>query len=309
MTETATVSTKEAKPEQGASQESQRIESAEISTSMRLFPEEFTDNPAEPEVAEKPAENVETHVAKTEEEVISLDVLKGKKVKVKIDGEERIVNAEDVWKGYQTDQHLTKKGQTLGEERRKLLDERRQLEELKSSLLAKQQEVKKPVPEEVEAWKDTIDPFISPVNQRVEQLEQVLSQMREVVRPVQYENNLKQLDSTFKKDGFDDFRDYVPRIEEAIYKMPEGQQRSYDSWEGYRALYMEMKLKDMKSQTSVSARPVSSDERPIPPVAVESGSSAKSPVDVDAQYNKAFERATKSGRTEDWMEVVALKGR
>ena len=123
-----------------------------LQAAWAILPAKFAEST--PEASEVPVKPVE--VKPSEDEALTLDSLKGKKVKVKIDGVEKVVNAEDLWKGYQTDQHLSQKGQKIGEDLRALAVERARL----ATLQTPPPKVEVPAILADNPWAEEMKPFV-----------------------------------------------------------------------------------------------------------------------------------------------------
>ena len=91
-----------------------------------------TDPVKEAPPAVEPPEPAQVPTAPALPEILDLSALQGKKLRVKVDGQEMEVPAEDFVKNYQLELHLNRKGQALNEQRRAI-------EELRKELLTKAQ--------------------------------------------------------------------------------------------------------------------------------------------------------------------------
>ncbi len=293
-------------------------------TTETLFPEFFeektqvTDEKTAPSV---PVTEVKTEKTepKTEPQSEYLDVtsLAGKKVKVKIDGQELDVTPEDLLRGYQTAQSLTRKGQSLAAEREKLRLERVVLDQIKSELTTHKTEPSSAAPktEEEDTFYETfIKPYVEPLTQKINALETsrgIPAEVNKVLGPVIYQNNLKEMDLRMKGEGLDDFMSYVPKIEAHLSALSDPEEvNRLDTPAGFEKLYKDMKLK--AALTTKMEKPIGEGrvepkiETPTPPKTEVEGSTGPSGVNNDnANYDAAFERAKESG---DWTEVFRMKG-
>lgn len=280
----------------------------EAGTTAKLFPEFSADAGHQPE-EEKQAEPVQEEKATKEpdEEPEKKDTPAPKyltpeehgdeMVKVKIDGKEMDVPFRDLLRGYQTDQHLTQKGQKIAQEKQTLEEIKRQFGDKTPAQPA--------TPEEVDPLTAILQPYIVPFQQKIADLEKKLENVSVVTAPAQYQANLKRLDGTLKGQGFDDFMAYVPKIENYVKSLPEEDQPKYDNSIAFIDLYKTMKLKDTMSGNGKP--PKGPDERPTPPV-VKIEPANGTPGDTgeyQAKYKAAFDTARETG---DWSEVLRLKG-
>jgi hypothetical protein len=274
--------------------------SPDLSTTARLFPdymEEDTPLPIKEEQA-PPVQKEETSVEEppvTEPKYLTPEEFGDQMVKVKIDGVEREVPFRDVVRGYQTDQHLSQKGN-------KIAQERQTLEEIRRSI-AQPQTTSSPTTE-VDPLTEILQPYIKPFQDKIQSLESMIAEVSVITGPAKYQANLQKVDARMKGEGFDDFMTYVPKIEDFIRSLPEDEQLAYDNPLAFIDLYKTQKLKDQLSKKE----PVKhADQRPTPPVTKIEPSSG-TPTGTDnwqGEYNTAFNKAKKTG---DWTEVLRLKG-
>jgi len=311
----------ESKPEEGKTEEV-----AAKSTTETLFSDYYEEaKPAEESKSDQKAEETtakaeETIPAKTEEadqpQMIDMDSFGDNLVKTKVSGVESDVKMKDLVRSYQTDSYLTQKGQRLAQQEKQLAEKAKKLE-------AKSVVESKPAEEEISEeskWvRSEIQPELAKRDQQIADLQKQLEGIQRSTQDVAYESMLTRADKSIKskktgEDGspvFDDFKDYVPKIESFIASLPEDQQSMMLNDMGYISVYNEMKMSDLvtgKNNTSKKQVKPNAEVRPKPnlkkiPV-VESGSGTSTGAgDENASYEKAFEKATKSGRTEDWMSV------
>jgi hypothetical protein len=220
---------------------------------------------------------------------------------VKVDGEEMEVTFKDLLKGFQLERHLTKKGQALGEKERTL-------RELEQALTDKVTTPIQASPAD-DPLLEVVDPYVKPLKQEIEDLKKVVKELKGTTQPIEYQQNLKRVDSHLRKSGYDDFMSYVPEIEQAILAMPIEEQVEYDNPQAFMNLYKDFKIRDLKTPSKPKGNP---DERPKPKVSkidVESGSGSDAVADDISIKDKAlFDKAVETGRTEDWMAVLNFRG-
>lgn len=315
------------------------VEEKEPTTSERLFPDLFNPAsepapvdeekaepepaPAEPEAptpdpgTEPPSAVPEPEPHKTVEDILDIAAFQGKKVRVKVDGEEMEVPAETLIKNFQLESHLTRKGQQLGEQKRAL-------EELRKELLEKTNT-------DASAVEDAIDEGESPqvVKKLQEQLDATRKQLAEVsavVSPILFQRNVDALDNQVKQTlGFDDFKTYVPKIQKFIREQmrdpehPTPQEVAmFDTPQFYLSKYQEMKLRELSKPpappplppTTAPAAPAAPAPKLTKIVNVETGGGAiqdNSSESKAAQIQKALARAKSLGTTEAWADYWAIK--
>lgn len=298
-------------------------ESNQNGTTGKLFPD-FVKT-AEPKVKaqpvetkeneEKPKESEATETkpkveTEPEPEYLTLEAFADKKVKVKIDGEEKEITYRDLIKGYQTDQYLTRKGQRVAEEYRQLQTAKAVPKEIPSKNLSTATQ-----PEEDEFYREYIKPHVVRQSAEMEalrsELKTELVRLQGVTGPIQYQNNVKKVAADMKTDGYDDFLKYVPEIENRILNMPVEQQATFDTDWGYKSIYKDMKLAEFRAAMSKPAsKPIVTvpvEGRPVPKlVTIEGGGGGSAAIDDSAsQYEATFKNAKLTG---DFTEVLRLKG-
>lgn len=249
-----------------------------------LMVEEETPPVVEPEtkeVSETPEEeNKETPPSP---EYLDPQEFGEKKVKVKIDGVEMEVPFRDVVKGYQTDQYLTRKGQTIAEERKRVQEPPPAEEEYMDALAAKQ---------------------IQELRAELERVKQYEAGVASELAPIRYERTMGSIDARMKQEGLTDFKDKLPEIEKILLAMPPEQMAAYDNPHGFEYVYKNLKLQDFKkAQVEKHKNP---DERPKPKVVpIESSSSPSGVESVNTERTKAKEKAVQTG---DWTEFFMKFG-
>lgn len=252
---------------------------------------------------------------------ISESDLKGKMVKLKVDGIEQDVPAESLIKTNQLERHLNTQLMALAEERRKFEAER----------MSSQQ--KPPVPSPIKqepAVKKSVE--VEALEARLSQMESFITQQQESMRPALQEAGIKRVEQMVKdKVGADDFRSYFDKVRDIAIAESEKAQtagdmqsaRFFDSDTFYFQKYMEMKTKDLLSKPAVNPNaPVLQAEQGAPmvvnnngqPVSIpsfESSGGVPSRVNPNASwqstYNALLVRAKESGRMEDWTAVYRHK--
>ncbi|MDI6788312.1 MAG: hypothetical protein QME51_08070 [Planctomycetota bacterium] len=274
--------------------------SQRVNQTKALFPEllpadESNTLPAEDAEAAKSqaSESGKTVSPPQTHEYLDIQDFGEKKVKVKIDGIEAEIPFKDVVKGYQTEQYLTRKGQTLAEERKRL-------QEAAVS------------PPAIHSDDEYIDPLMA---QEVKSLKRDLEAMKEINRaitsdimPLRYERNVNMIDNEMKAEGLTDFKEKLPEIESMIKAMPPEKIETYDTIDGFKALYKSLKLQELvkkqASTTDKQNKQNAADVRPNPRVVpIESGSSPSGgATTTNAERAKAFALASKSGNWVSYLE-------
>ena len=276
-----------------------------------------------------PAPASPTPVAPTPQPSSYLDLSKlpdGTMVRMKVDGTEMDVPAKDVLKSIQLERHLTLQSQKLAAERAAFEAERAAAVNRRTS-----DPSITPPPPATSAPKISEDP-------RVAKLEAEIAAMRPILAKQRYEAGLSELESKVKAElGADDFRAYVPKIQEFIdseLAKPEVQanpiyQQALDQKSFWYQKYLELKIKGgaanpvapkvdntvpvvVPMEIPAGTIPVvDRNNNPVPIPVIESSGGAPSRESPEsnwqARYQAAYDTATKTGSTEDWMKVFRLK--
>lgn len=291
----------------------EQIESVLVGTSAELFPE--YNNPYAPSTdehnsavsdtePEQPTIDKTAQAAETvqTDDLIDTENYGKKKVRVKVDGVESEVTLQDLIKGYQTDQYLTKKGQKIGEEKRLV-------ENIIAELGLNKQAPAQTVPQQEEdPLLDVLKPYVDPLLNEIKSLKQTVQQLSNVTQPQVYQSNLRELDTYLKQQGHDDFMEYVPKIESFIYNMPIEKQAEYNTPLAFAQTYLNLKIKDLKQGAATSPP---KKEKTVVHTRVESGGGAPSTNINDDRISKDNElvnAAKQSGRTADWAKVFMHRG-
>lgn len=237
--------------------------------------------------------------------VLDLDQMGDYVVVQNINGQKREIKLRDLNRMDQTDAAITQKAQRVAEERR-------QLEALRQEL--RQQPQAEP-PQRQEQQNISNRQAQMEAN-RIAQLEQQIAMLQQSLGPVMYQNNRQRLASELKADGFDDFLEYIPKIEQAVASVEDDNLFNYyNTPEGAKALYFQMKAKELKQ--SVQKQP----DAPKPPVAIKRqsppvvrvGSGDQSSNGVTDDWNTKYKTAMKfarenPGNREAIQELLRLKG-
>lgn len=261
----------------------------------------------EPKVEEPvatPEPKPESTAPETVEEVDFDDLLKKMnldptkvKVKTKVDGVESVVPYAELKKSYQLEQHLTKRGQKIGEERR-------QLEALRDSL------ARTPNPQPSVA--ESSDPTVRALQERLARFEAYIP----ALEPVVYQNARQQLANELKAQGFPDFMDYVDKIDARVAaEADDNKWRYYNTPEGAKALFFQLKLEDQAKNVNVPAAkpivtPVPQPTKP-PIVRIDGGGQATSSVndDTNAKIDEAMAKWRANPRDKVALQrLLQLKG-
>ncbi len=255
----------------------------------------------------------------------------GTMVRIKVDGVEMTVPAKEALKNIQLERHNTQKSQELARERAAL--------EVERAALRNQQPPPAAPPKEPQ---QTPPPKASPEAERIANLERQIAELNASIAPQRFQSGVDKLDERAKQElGATDFKEYVPKIRafvDAELAKPEVAAnpqllQQLDSQGFWYAKYQEMKLKDVLSgqkpvapvltpSSVVPAAPVVAapagthlvldrNNQPVivPMVEGSTGVPSRTSPDQDWQsrYQAAFAVATKTGRSEDWQKVFALK--
>jgi len=258
---------------------------------------------------------------------ISESDLKGKMAKLKVDGIEQDVPADQLLKLNQLERHsnaqlmqIAKEKAELERERAAFLASRTPNPELQKQTKQESTQKKSPEVEALEA--------------RIAQMEGFMALQQETLRPAIQESGIKRVEQMAKERlGTDDFRSYFDRVREvAVSKAQEAQLKGDPNWKQYDSdlfyleMYKEMKIKDLMSKPSTPATnsnaprletqqgaPVvmNNSGQPVSLPAFESSSGVPSRQSPDANwqatYNALFARAQKSGAELDWAALYRHK--
>lgn len=304
-------------------------------SSAALFPEQFSEpEPKQPEPQkpqeepqptpapqpepEKPAQEPEQEPEKPAEqpqpesnESVYLEDLLQKlgvdpskvKTRTKIDGVEGEASILEVKKNYQLERHLTQRGQKIGEERR-------QLEQIRNELLRKAQPQNAPVPNQEDSNED---PSIRALRQEVEELRSILP----AIQPVLYQSARQKLADELKDQGFPDFMDYIGKIDARVAaESDDNKWRYYNTPEGAKQLFFQMKLEEQRNGTQAKAVPNKPTIEPVkqehrPPVVKIDGGNQPSKGNVDDWNTRYGELMTQWKKTKDrsiLQEILKLQG-
>jgi len=282
----------------------------------QLFPGAYEQPKEETPEPTKPAENAKEEGAEIPvpaptveappltDNYLDTELLKGKKAKLKVDGQEIEVPAEELIRNYQTWQHLSRVGQKIGEQKRELNEEIARLEQLQQPPQQTQVD---------ESWGEVVNPFIKPVNSKIVELEATVKNLNEALRPTLIKSNVDRTDELMKSRGLTDFKDYYPKIQNFLLEnvAPE-KLHEFDNQDTFIALYQEMKLQDIvnvQAKTPVIPQPVvSAKPKPIPKV---ESSNASTNTEITSAIDKKLEAATEKAKASnsswDWAEVFRLR--
>lgn len=230
---------------------------------------------------EKKEEAVATPEPETQEEIDLEDFLRKNnldpnkvRIKTKVDGIESAATLAEMRKNYQLEQHLTRRGQKIGEERRQLEALR---ESLAKSIPVNNQNVNPQVQE-------SSDPVIRSLQAELQQLKSVMP----ALEPVIYQNARQQLANELKAQGFPDFMDFVDKIDARVAaEADDNKWRYYNTPDGAKQLYFQMKLEEQAKNKNVQAAkpivtPVPQPSKP-PIVRIDGGGQPSGPLNDDYQ--------------------------
>lgn len=260
---------------------------------------------------EKPVEKEPEPIAPVPEDIIDPENLKGKKIKLVVDGKEEILPVEDAIKGVQLERNLTSKYQVL-DQREKLLNEREKLlrHQLETEKVQSAQQQDDPSKESL--FSD--DPLIKKMNERLEMVIKENEDLRKTTAKLRFEENIKALSDNIQATyGFDDFMAYKDRVHAAYNALPVDVRPAADTPDWWTNQYLVMKNKDLRTELEKAKS-----AKPAPPAPTRRdggimtgiGDSRGNSVGADenqaweTRYHKAFKEAQETG---DWSEVFRLK--
>lgn len=265
-----------------------------------------TDKVEETEIKQDEDKPVEQQQTQPEgPKVIDLDQMGDYVVVQNINGQKREVRLRDLNRMDQTDAAITQKAQRVAEERR-------QLEALRQEL----RQSGKPEPSQGQEPQNISNRQAQMEANRIAQLEQQIAMLQQSLGPVMYQNNRQRLANELKADGFDDFLEYIPKIEQTVASVEDDNLFNYyNTPEGAKALYFQMKAKELKQSVQrqpEAPKPPVAIKRPSPPV-VRVGSGNQVSNGVTDDWNTKYKAAVKFAREnpnnrEAIQELLRLKG-
>lgn len=270
----------------------------------QISPESGEENKDAKQEEIKPVE--QNDQSQSSPKVINLDEMGDYIVVQNINGQKREIKLRDLNRMDQTDAAITQKAQRVAEERR-------QLEAIR-------QELKRQLQNEPERRNDQQPISNRQANQaeidRIAMLEREIQTLQSSISPVVYQNNRQRLAFELRDMGFDDFLDYIPKIEQHVASVEDDNLFNYyNTPEGAKALYFQLKAKELKeSATKIPAapKPPVAIQRPKPPVVRVGGgdqASAGLTDDWKTRYGAAMKFAKENpGNKEAWNDVLRLKG-
>lgn len=267
--------------------------------------------PQTPEQSEEPRFQEETpkpvESKPAEDDFIDWEKMSTKKIRQKIDGKEVVIIADELKKYSDQDQikkHLADAADKVGQERRKLAEERQELERLRNRPIGAPTNRE---PQETPQYQQ------DPVFERIKFLEAQVQQLALGTQPAIYESNRQRVSNELKAQGFNDFLDYLPKMESVVVGIKDPNLVSfYDTPEGSKALYFQLKAQDLQKAPRVNVPRETTAANPVAPtVQIDSGSQPSGSYNDDSSHNyrSAFRRATSAGDDKEaWNEVLRLKG-
>jgi hypothetical protein len=271
-----------------------------------------------PEPQQPKQEEVSTPNNK-EEEFLDLDKFANRRVKTKIDGREEFVPFKEVVGQYQLKKHLNEAADRVGEERRKLAEEKRQLMELRQMNEQRVQQIQPDLGQSANVERQAqfapqslpLDPLIA----KIQYLEAQMNQMAEGTKPVIYQSNRQRVADDLKRQGFNDFMDYIPKMEGHMVSLRDPSLVNfYDTPEGAKALYFQLKAQDLQGSLQRQApAPVAQPSPAVrPPITKIDGGGQPSSGNVDDagfRYKQDFRKAVNLGDDKEaWNNVLRNKG-
>ena len=266
-----------------------------------------------PDMVEQPAKTV---VAPPIDEVVSVEALKGKKFKI---GEE-VLPIEDVMRRIQSVSQLTQKAAELSALEHQLNEKDKGLRKQMETAAAIIPNLPTQVPL-TNGYEDLLkesiladDPVFKKVLDDLVNIKMENQELKRLTSKSKYDESLNVLDQRARQKGHEDFKEYIPKIEEEFKKLPDSQKAAADNFDWWLGTFYDMKLQknsaEIKALKEKQQPPVRVEGSPMEGIASSEGGSVTKPIDLQWQtsYNEAFEKAKKSGRTEDWAEVLRLKG-
>lgn len=326
---TPTVEGNEAKVEVVAKPVTETPVTENKGTTARLFPERFeeapksepTPEPVQEKTEEAPATSETVSESSAKDEINLEDFLAKSgidlskvRIKTKVDGKEELLPLDDVRNSYQIRKHLEDAAKELGIQRRKLSeDQKNNFEKAKEAVRT---------PQGTEQAKPNADlnedeqGLLALAQQVAQLLDPKFKALEEAAAPAIYEQNRNLVDKSLKEIGYDDFMSYIPKIEAHIAKTQDPEMvRFYDTIEGAKSLYFQMKLDEMKEASKKTAETpgLAKPKPPVIRIPIPSGAPASSGADdAKAELRSLLQKAQKTGMLTDstavfkkWREMNA----
>jgi hypothetical protein len=235
------------------------------------------------------------------------------KVRLKVDGVEQVMSYEEAKMRVQLKEHLNLAGQKLGEDRRAIAEERKKLQEQQRTVpnlgVPPAPTPGEPTPE------DLANPLVRALYDEVITLK---GQMQGL-NPVVFDVNRQRVANELKAHGFNDFLEYIPKMEAHIATLKDPRYvEYYDTEVGSKALYHELKSRDLMEQMAKANRPPA--PPPVPPVAppvnapiitIDGGQNPSQTIVVDnydAQYQDVLERWKQSRDPRLFRQLLKMRG-
>jgi hypothetical protein len=297
-------------------------ESPLIGTSAALFADMFDDIEEAPTpVVEDKKEEPVLEAEKPQEpkrKVYKLsDFTEDDMIEVKVDGKIITLPASEAFKDVQLAKNLYLKHDEFAAQK-KVWEETNL--KAKESSQAKMPEIPK-VTEENQYIVDAVGPLIQGLQSEIVNLKsqlayhnQTLGAITEETRPVRYQAAVEEINAKLQKEGYDDFKKYLPKVEDFIFDKKQEGVEEFEKWNnksGFEMAYKELKLNDLNKEIKASLTKDNSPaktERPKPKLVpkVEGGGGSPTQTDEEAAtYNKLLKEAQQTG---DWMKVLDFKG-
>lgn len=243
-----------------ASPETPKEEVPVIGTTAKLFPElaqpaDKPNPPAAPNKVDTPPVAAKADAPKPPEpDYLDIEAFGTKKVKVKVDGQEAEVLLSDVVRGYQTDRHLTQKGQKLAEERKKWEQERTAAAPPKPAEPAVNKpgdDVKDPELQKV------LEPFLKPYQEQIKTLVKELETLKPALQPIQLEQNLEKEDNYWKERGVPGFKEVFKsgELKKLAIELKPDAFWEYDNPEGVKELFTIYMARQAKAKATPQGTP------------------------------------------------------
>lgn len=235
------------------------------------------------------------------------------KVRLKVDGVEQVMSYEEAKKRVQLQEHLNLAGQKLGEDRRVFAEERKKFqEELRTVPNLGAPRVPppgEPTPE------DLANPLVRTLYDRVTMLEGRMQGLD----PVVFDTNRQRVANELKAQGFPDFLEYIPKIEAHIATLKDPRYiEYYDTEVGSKALYHELKSRDLMEQMAKANRPPAPAPVPsaappanAPIITIDGGQNPAQDTLVDnydVQYQDVLERWKQTRDPKLFRQLLKMRG-
>lgn len=288
-----------------------KADAPEKGISETLFPDMQPKAPAEePKLEETPSPTEPTVEEFDLEDFLAKQGIPLEKVKtkIKVDGVEETLSLPEYKKRVQLSEHINRAGQELGRQRRELMEMRKGTESERQPISQ--------VPDnsdlDLNRAPSNSDPYVAQLERRLKNLESQTAGLN----PVIYDVNRQEVAKSLKAEGYDDFLDYLPKMEAHLASVKDPAKLDYyDQREGAIELYKSLKLRDLMEGAKAPKSEAPKKEvleRPRPPITKIDGgeqpSSLNTTDDWKTKYDQLLDKWKTTKSRQDFKAVLEHQG-